>query len=87
MTPQPPPPHLPIIQINGGFGKVIAAVVVGLLILGVGGIWNMSGTQAEILTHIKWIMQRQLSMGEDVKKNTSRLDRLGRISPFAPLQE
>ncbi len=75
------------IQINGSFGKVIAAVVVGLLVLGVGGIWNMSGTQAEILTHIKWIMSTQVSMGEEVRKNTSRLDRLGRTSPFAPLGE
>ncbi len=77
----------PSIQVNGTYGKVIAAVVVGLLVLGVGGIWNMSGTQAEILTHIKWIMSTQVSMGEEVRKNTSRLDRLGRISPFTPLPE
>ena len=38
----------------------------------------MNATQAEILTHIKWIMDTQVKMSEQVEDNRSRLDRMMR---------
>ena len=46
------------IQINGTFGKWLGIVVAGLLIAGVGGVWNMNYQIGRMASKIEGIQAR-----------------------------